>query len=172
MNLWIVFKFKDCKLQFYEKQMLSSYFSVNPCTPASRWHRLLKQKQKKINNQASKLVPFSASFLPLALVHARNSQVKKNSIISCGTGYPNLCLIPMRVSRASQRYHIDLFNYSQSQQELSKRFLFHFLVTQYLSTSNTKPITSMYLTIHSISKQKLFHVFFFNQSYFFPLLYI
>ena len=128
--------------------MLSSYLSVNPCTPASRWHRLLKLKQKKLtfkiiiglfftpalflatkvaisfvycftktiictqnpkfkkslqesNNQASKLVPFSASFLPLALVHAHNSQVKKNSIISCGTGYPNLCLIPMRVSSAS-----------------------------------------------------------------------
>ena len=26
-----------------------SYFSVNPRTPASRWHRLQKQKQKKIN---------------------------------------------------------------------------------------------------------------------------
>ena len=50
MNLWIVFKFKDCKLQFYEKQRLFSYFSVNPCMPASRWHHLLKLKQKKINS--------------------------------------------------------------------------------------------------------------------------
>ena len=50
MNLWIVFKFKDCKLQFYEKQRLFSYFSVNPRTPASRWRRLLKQKRKKIDS--------------------------------------------------------------------------------------------------------------------------
>ena len=47
MNLRIVFKFKDCKLQFYEKQRLFCYFSVNPCMPASRWCRLLKQKRKK-----------------------------------------------------------------------------------------------------------------------------
>ena len=47
MNLRIVFKFKDCKLQFYEKRMLFCYFSVNPCTPASRWRRLLKLKRKK-----------------------------------------------------------------------------------------------------------------------------
>ena len=50
MNLRIVFKFKDCKLQFYEKRRLVSYFSVNPCTPASRWRRLLKLKRKKINS--------------------------------------------------------------------------------------------------------------------------
>ena len=42
MNLRIVFKFKDCKLQFYEKRRLFSYFSVNPRTPAFRWRRLLK----------------------------------------------------------------------------------------------------------------------------------
>ena len=47
MNLRIVFKFKDCKLQFYEKRRLFCYFSVNPCMPASRWRRLLKLKQKK-----------------------------------------------------------------------------------------------------------------------------
>ena len=47
MNLRIVFKFKDCKLQFYEKRKLSSYFSVNPLTPARRWRRLLKLKRKK-----------------------------------------------------------------------------------------------------------------------------
>ncbi|RMX47261.1 hypothetical protein pdam_00024659 [Pocillopora damicornis] len=39
MNLRIVFKFKDCKLQFYEKRRLFCYFSVNPCMPASRWRR-------------------------------------------------------------------------------------------------------------------------------------
>ena len=50
MNLRIVFKFKDCKLQFYEKRRLFCYFSVNPCTPASRWRRLLKLKRKKINS--------------------------------------------------------------------------------------------------------------------------
>ena len=50
MNLRIVFKFKDCKLQFYEKRRLFSYFSVNPRTPASRWRRLLKLKRKKINS--------------------------------------------------------------------------------------------------------------------------
>ena len=49
MNLRIVFKFKDCKLQFYEKRRLFCYFSVNPCMPASRWHRLLKLKQKQSN---------------------------------------------------------------------------------------------------------------------------
>ena len=50
MNLRIVFKFKDCKLQFYEKRRLFSYFIVNPRTPASRWRRLLKLKRKKINS--------------------------------------------------------------------------------------------------------------------------
>ena len=48
MNLRIVFKFKDCKLQFYEKRRrLSCYFSMNPCMPASRWRRFLKLKRKK-----------------------------------------------------------------------------------------------------------------------------
>ena len=50
MNLRIVFKFKDCKLQFYEKRRLFCYFSVNPRTPANRWRRLLKLKRKKINS--------------------------------------------------------------------------------------------------------------------------
>ena len=49
-NLRIVFKFEDCKLQCYEKRRLVSHFSVNPCTPASRWRRLLKLKRKKINS--------------------------------------------------------------------------------------------------------------------------
>ena len=48
MNLRIVFKFKDCKLQFYEKRRLFCYFSVNPCMPASCWRRLLKLKRKKL----------------------------------------------------------------------------------------------------------------------------
>ena len=47
MNLRIVFKFKDCKLQFYEKRRFFCYFSVNPCMPASHWRCLLKLKQKK-----------------------------------------------------------------------------------------------------------------------------
>ena len=47
MHLRIVFKFKDCKLQFYGKRRLFTYFRVNPCTPASRWRRLLKKKKKK-----------------------------------------------------------------------------------------------------------------------------
>ena len=50
MNVQIVFKFKDCKLQFYEKQRLFCYFNVNPCMPASRWRRLLKLKRKKKNS--------------------------------------------------------------------------------------------------------------------------
>ena len=50
MTLRIVFKFKDCKLQFYEKQRLFSYFIVNPRTPASRWRRLLKLKRININS--------------------------------------------------------------------------------------------------------------------------
>ena len=50
VSLRIVFKFKDCKLQFYEKRRLFSYFSVNPRTLASRWRRLLKLKLKKINS--------------------------------------------------------------------------------------------------------------------------
>ena len=50
MNLRIVFKFKDCKLQFYEKRRLFYYFSVNPGTYASRWRRLLKLERKKINS--------------------------------------------------------------------------------------------------------------------------
>ena len=119
MNLRIVFKFKDCKLQFYEKQRLFCYFSVNPCMPASRWRRLLKLKRKKKNSfkiiigifftpppflatkvtipfvycspktiekkftgidrsseRASERMPFSTSYLQLALAHARNSRVK------------------------------------------------------------------------------------------------
>ena len=47
MNVQIFFKFKDCKLQFYEKQRLLCYFSVNNCMPASPWHHLLKLKWKK-----------------------------------------------------------------------------------------------------------------------------
>ena len=47
MNLRITFKIEDCKLQFYEKRRLFSYFSVNPRTPASCWRRLLKLKRKK-----------------------------------------------------------------------------------------------------------------------------
>ena len=120
MNLRIVFKFKDCKSQFYEKRRLVSYFSVNPCTPASRWRRLLQLKRQIINsfkiiigffftpplflatkvaisfvyyspkttkctqnrkkvyrNRASERVPFSTSYLQLALVHVLNSRVKK-----------------------------------------------------------------------------------------------
>ena len=50
MNLRIVFKFKDCKLQFYEKRRLFCYFSVNPCMPASHWCRLLKLKRRKKNS--------------------------------------------------------------------------------------------------------------------------
>ena len=46
-NLRIVFKFKDCRLQFYEKRRLFCYFSVNACMPASRWRCLLKLKRKK-----------------------------------------------------------------------------------------------------------------------------
>ena len=49
MNLRIVFKFKDCRLQFYEKRRFS-YFSVSPRMPASRWRRLLKLKRKKTNS--------------------------------------------------------------------------------------------------------------------------
>ena len=58
MNLRIVFKFKDCKLQFYEKRRLFSYFIVNPRTPASRWGRLLKLKRMK-NNSLLKLFFFT-----------------------------------------------------------------------------------------------------------------
>ena len=120
MNLRTVFKFKDFKLQFYEKRRLFSYFSVNLRTPASRWRRLLKLKRKKINsfkiifgffftpslflatrvaisfvyyspktikctqkpkiekslqestNRASERVPFSTSYLQLALAYTRN----------------------------------------------------------------------------------------------------
>ena len=66
MNLRIVFKFKDCKLQFYEKRRLFSYFSVNPRTPASRQRRLLKLKRKKINSFKIITGFFSAAPLFLA----------------------------------------------------------------------------------------------------------
>ena len=59
MNLRIVFKFKDCKLQFYEKRRLFCYFSVNPCMPASRWRRLLKLKRKKKTLLRLSLASFS-----------------------------------------------------------------------------------------------------------------
>ena len=59
MNLQIVFKFKDCKLQFYEKRRLFVYFSVNPCMPASCWHRLLKLKRKKKTILRLSLASFS-----------------------------------------------------------------------------------------------------------------
>ena len=115
MNLQIIFKFKDCKLQFYEKRRFS-YFSVNPRTLASRWRRLLRLslasfsphhyskqqrspfrlfitrqklsnalkslKSKKVYRnrpieRTSERVPFSISYLQLALTHPRNSRVKK-----------------------------------------------------------------------------------------------
>ena len=130
MNLRIVFKFKDCKLQLYEKRRLFSYFSVNPHTPASRWRRLWYENEKNINsfkiimgffftpplflatkvaisfvcyspktikctqkpkikkslqestNRASERVPFSTSYLQLALTHALNSRVKKRTRFS------------------------------------------------------------------------------------------
>ena len=50
MNLRIIFKFKDCKLQFYKKRRLFSYFSVNPRTPASHRRRLLKLKRIRIKS--------------------------------------------------------------------------------------------------------------------------
>ena len=59
MNIRIVFKFKDCKLQCYEKRGLFCYFSVNPCMPASRWHRLLKLKRKKNTLLRLSLASFS-----------------------------------------------------------------------------------------------------------------
>ena len=59
MNHRIVFKFKDCKLQFYEKRRLFSYFSVNPRTPASRWRGLLKLKRKKLTLLKLSLASFS-----------------------------------------------------------------------------------------------------------------
>ena len=59
MHLRIVFKFKDCKLQFYGKRRLFSYFSVNPRTPASRWRRLLKLKRKKKTLLRLSLASFS-----------------------------------------------------------------------------------------------------------------
>ena len=49
MNLRIVFKFRDCNLQFYEKRRWFCYFSVNPRTPASRWRLMLKLMRKKRN---------------------------------------------------------------------------------------------------------------------------
>ena len=62
MNLRITFKFKDCKLQFYEKRRLFSYFSVNPCMPASRWRRLLKLKRKKITIILASFSPHHYSY--------------------------------------------------------------------------------------------------------------
>ena len=123
MNLRIVFKFKDCKLQFYEKRRLFSYFRVNLRTPTSRWRRLLKPKRinnsfkiivgffftpqqflevkvaisfayyppktikctqkpkidKKfagIDQSSERAVPFSTSYLQLAIAHACNSRLK------------------------------------------------------------------------------------------------
>ena len=59
MNLRIVFKFKDCELQYYEKRRLFCYFSVNPCMPASRWRCLLKLKRKKNTLLRLSLASFS-----------------------------------------------------------------------------------------------------------------
>ena len=59
MNLRIVFKFKDCKLQFYGKRRFFSYFSVNPRTPSSCQRRLLKLKGKKITLLRLSLASFS-----------------------------------------------------------------------------------------------------------------
>ena len=50
MNLRILFKLKDCKLQFYGKRRLFPYFIGNPRTPAGRQRRLLKRIRKKINS--------------------------------------------------------------------------------------------------------------------------
>ena len=62
INLRIVFKFKDCKLQFYEKRRLFCYFSENPCMPASRWRRLLKLKRKKITIILASFSPHHYSY--------------------------------------------------------------------------------------------------------------
>ena len=59
VNLRIVFNFKDCKLQIYEKRRLFCYFSVDPCMPASRWRPLLKLKQKK--NSFKIIIGFSVT---------------------------------------------------------------------------------------------------------------
>ena len=59
MNLRIVFKFKDCRLQFYEKRRLFCYFSVDPCMSASRWRRLLTLKRKKKTLLKLSLASFS-----------------------------------------------------------------------------------------------------------------
>ena len=70
MNLRIVFKFKDCELQFYEKRRLFCYFSVNPCMPAGRWRRFLILKSfvgtKYFLLKPSLLVVSSAAMLALS----------------------------------------------------------------------------------------------------------
>ena len=60
MYLRIVFRFKDCKLQFCGKRRLLSYFIVNPRTPASCQRRLLKLERKKLTLLILSLASFSS----------------------------------------------------------------------------------------------------------------
>ena len=83
MNLRIVFKFKDCKLQFYEKRRLFSYFIMNPRTPASRWRLLLKLKRKKINSSKIIIGFFFTPLLFLAKKVAISFVYYSPKIIKC-----------------------------------------------------------------------------------------
>ena len=155
MNLRIVFKFKDCKLQFCEKRRLVSYFSVNPCTPASHWRCLLKLKRKKTSfkiiigffftpplflatkvaisfvyyspktikctqkpkiekkftgiDQSSERVPFSTSYLQLALAHARNSRVKNGNKMTFWAGSSSHFFPASAIANFHRKHRLTLF---------------------------------------------------------------
>ena len=98
MNIRIVFKFKDCKLQFYEKRRLVSYFGVNPCTPASRWRRLWWPSQNAI------------VFLSSFFFFSSATKWKNCAIVPSGHWAPNTTTTncdPLKCSHADHACYID-----------------------------------------------------------------
>ena len=79
MNLRIVLKFKDCKLQFYEKRSPFRLFiarqKLSNALKSLKSKKSLQESTKRASERASERVPFSTSYLQLALAHARNSRV-------------------------------------------------------------------------------------------------
>ena len=111
MNLRIVFKFKDCKLQFYEKRRLFCYFSVNPCIPASRWCPLLKLKRKK--NSFKIIVgffftppPFLATKVTISFVYYSPKTIKCSQKPKIEKRFTGIDQLSKRASKCHSSHHI------------------------------------------------------------------
>ena len=120
MNLQIVFKFKDCKLQFYEKWRLFSYFSMNPRTPASVagvlkfLHRLLKLLSLIIIGffftpslfLATKVTISFVYYLPKIIKCTQKPKIKKNFTgIDHSSEQASKCHSPHHIYNSLLRMH-------------------------------------------------------------------